>query len=77
MWAELPTNLWADLPTAVKDGLFQEKLRRGAGAARGGGKVAVTTGPPNKICVTNTETGENRRGKRNRMAFWARRLVQN
>jgi hypothetical protein len=26
MWAELPTNLWANLPTAVRDGLFKDKL---------------------------------------------------
>ncbi len=71
MWAELPTNLWANLPTAVRDGLFKEKLRRGAGAAGGGGKVAIATvPPPTKVCVIHTETGKNRRGKQNRMAFW-------
>ncbi len=54
MWAELPTNLWADLPTAVRDGLLKEKLRRGAGAAGGGGKVAVATGPPHQdLCDTH------------------------
>ncbi len=45
MWAELPTNLWANLPTAVRDDLFKDKLRWAAGAAGGGGKVAVATGP--------------------------------
>ncbi len=59
MWAELPTNLWANLPTAVRDGLFQEKLGWGAGAAGGGGKAAIATAPPIKICVTHTKTGEN------------------
>jgi hypothetical protein len=49
MWAELPTNLWANLSTAVRDGLFKDKLGRGAGVAGGGGKAAIAT---NKICVT-------------------------
>ncbi len=69
MWAELPTNLWANLPTAVRDGLFKEKLRWRACAAGVVGKVAIATGPPTKVCVIHTETGENRRGKQNRMAF--------
>jgi hypothetical protein len=43
--AELPTNLWANLPTAVRDGLFKEKLGRAPGAARGGGKAAIATAP--------------------------------
>ncbi len=47
MWAELPTNLWANLPTAVRDGLFKEELWQGAGAAEGERKVAVATAPPN------------------------------
>ncbi len=70
MWAESPTNLWANQPTAVRDGLFKEKLEWGAGDAGGGGKAAIATVPPTKICVTHTGTGENRLGKRNRMAFW-------
>ncbi len=54
MWAELPTNLLANLPTAVRDGLFKEKLGRGAGAARGGGKVAKATAPPlQDLCDTH------------------------
>jgi hypothetical protein len=77
MWAELPTNLWADLPTAVRDGLFKEKLRRRAGAAGGGRKVAVATGPPHQDLCDTHRNRQNRRGKQNRIAFWARRLVQN
>ncbi len=56
MWAELPTNLWANLPTAVRDGLFKEKLGWGAGAAGGGGggKAAIATAPPNQdLCDTH------------------------
>jgi hypothetical protein len=54
MWAELPTNLWANLPTAVRDGLYQEKLGRGVGAAGGGGKAAVATAPPHQdLCDTH------------------------
>jgi hypothetical protein len=53
MWAELPTNLWANQPTAVRDGLFKEKLERGAGAAGGGGKAAIATVPPHQdLCDT-------------------------
>jgi hypothetical protein len=70
MWAESPTNLWANQPTAVRDGLFKEKLEWWAGAAGGGGKAAIATVPPTKICVMHTKTGENRLGKQNRMAFW-------
>ncbi len=71
MWAELPTNMWANLPTDVRDGLFREKLRWGAGAAGGGGKVAIATGPPHQdLCDTHTGTDENRLGKQNCMAFW-------
>ncbi len=59
MWAEWPTNLWANQPTAVRDGLFTEKLEWGAGAAGGGGKAAMATvPPPTKICVTHTGTGK-------------------
>ncbi len=39
MRAELPTNLRANLPAAVRDGLFKEKLGQGEGAARVGGKL--------------------------------------
>ncbi len=46
MWAESPTNLWANQPTAVRDSLFKEKLEWGAGAAGGGGKAAIATAPP-------------------------------
>jgi hypothetical protein len=45
MWAELPTNLWANLPTAVRDGLFKEKYGRGAGAAGGWGESWYATAP--------------------------------
>ncbi len=48
MWAEWPTNLWANQPTAVRDGLFKEKLKGGAGAAGGGGKAAIATVPPHQ-----------------------------
>jgi hypothetical protein len=58
MWAELPTNLWANLPTAVRDGLFKEKLGRGAGGAGGGGKVAIATGTPHQVLF---DTHRNRR----------------
>ncbi len=70
MWTELPTNLWANLPTAVRDGLFKEKLGRGAGAAGGGGKVAIATGPPHQDLCDTHRNRQNRRGKQNRMAFW-------
>ncbi len=54
MWAEYPTNLWANLPKAVRDGLFEEKSGWGAGAAGGGGKVALATGPPQEdLCDTH------------------------
>jgi hypothetical protein len=59
MWAELPTNLWADLPTAMRDGLLKRNCGggRGAGAAGGGGKVAVATGPPHQdLCVKNLKS---------------------
>jgi hypothetical protein len=53
MWAELPTNLWANLPTAVRDGLFKEKLGWGADEAGGGGKAAIATAPPHQdLCDT-------------------------
>ena len=45
MWAESPKNLWANQPTAVRDGLFKDKLEWGAGAAGGGGKAAIATVP--------------------------------
>jgi hypothetical protein len=58
MWAELPPNLWANLPTAVRDGLFKEKLGRGVGAPGGGGKLLELLPFPPNICVTHTETGK-------------------
>jgi hypothetical protein len=71
MWAESPTNLWANQPTAVRDSLFKEKLEWGAGAAGGGGESCYSyCPPPTMICVMHTETCKNRRGKQNRMAFW-------
>ncbi len=70
MWAESPTNLWANQPTAVREGVFKEKLEWGEDAAGVGGKGALATVPPTKICVMHTETGKNRHGKRNCMAFW-------
>ncbi len=37
----------------MRDGLFKEKLWRGAGAAGGGGNVAIATGPPHQdLCDT-------------------------
>ncbi len=53
MWAELPTNLWANLPTAVRDGLFKDKWG-GGGTAGGGGKGAIATGTPHQdLCDTH------------------------
>ncbi len=45
MWAELPTNLWANQPTAVREEVFKEKLEWGADAAGGEGKAAIATVP--------------------------------
>ncbi len=58
MWAELPTNLWANLPTAVRDWLFKEKLRWGAALAGGWGEVAIATDPPHQDLF---DTHRNRR----------------
>ncbi len=71
MWAETPTNLWANQPTALREDLFKEKLEWGVDAAGGGGKAGIATAPPpTKICVMHTDTGKNQPGKQNRMAFW-------
>ncbi len=56
MWAESPTNLWANQPTAMRDSLFKEKLEWGAGAAGGGGKAAIATVPPKEALYTRMET---------------------
>jgi hypothetical protein len=48
MWAELPTNLWANQPTAVREDVFKEKLEWGTDAAGGGGKAAIATVPPHQ-----------------------------
>ncbi len=54
MWAELPTNLLANLPTAVRDGLFKDKLGGGRVWRGGGGKVAIATGHPHQdLCDTH------------------------
>ncbi len=69
MWAELPTNLWANLPTAVRDGLFKEKLGREVGGAGGGGKVALATAPSHQDLCDTHRNQQNWRGKQNRMVF--------
>ena len=48
MWAETPTNLWANQPMALREDLFKEKLEWGVDAAGGGGKAAIATVPPHQ-----------------------------
>ncbi len=53
MQAELPTNLRVNLPAAVRDGQFKEKLGQGEGAAGVGGKLLIVTAPPHQdLCDT-------------------------
>ncbi len=69
MCAELPTNLWANLPTAVGDGLFKEKLGRGQVRPGLERKLLSLLPLPTDICVIHKETVENWQGEQNRMAF--------
>ncbi len=39
LWARLPTNLWTDLPMAVRDEYCNKKSRWGWVRAGGGGKL--------------------------------------
>jgi hypothetical protein len=60
LWAGLPTNLWADLPMAVRDGFCEETSGWGLGEEREWGEVAIATHPPppTEICVAHTETSK-------------------
>jgi hypothetical protein len=64
----LAQDLWADLATAMRDGLQRGQRLRSVGKIRSGHesstvmyKPILPVSPPTEICVTHTETGKNKR----------------